>query len=180
MRARSIILMAMLCATVSIPEAASAQLSPQGIFGAMTRPFREMFDHRRHRPAPRRHTANTGKSSADDTDQTDNPSMLGLVGPPAWPSAYADVLGYALWQDDYAQSLRGHGFDVIADTIMKRFEVPRSVARAATSGANVENDASAGNSAAPCDDTSRSQNDWPSARIAQSVKLSRGTKEGAG
>ena len=99
-------------------------------------------------------------------------SRLGWVGPPAWPSAYEDMLGFTFWPDDYASRLRGRGFDVIADTITGRFDLPRPSARTATTGAAVRNDADNETSVERCGDTSSTESNWPTVRVEQILQLS--------
>jgi len=168
MRARTILLMTILSAAVVLPEAAHAQFSPQGMLNGISRPFRSMLGHFGHFPRHRQQAAAMGHSPADAASASAG-SRLGRVGPPAWPSAYEDMLGYAFWPDDYVQRLRGHGFDVIADTITGRFETPRASAQVATTGTAVQSDTNAN---AGCQDTTSAQNDWPSTRLGQTVQLS--------
>jgi hypothetical protein len=171
MRGRIILFVSVLCVMAALPEAAQAQLSPQGIFHTLTRPFRQMLGHfgpHRHHASPR-HTANADPNAEKGPD---TPSQLGMVGPPAWPSAYEDVLGYVFWPDEYAQGApRGHGFDVIADTITGQFE--RARARVATTG-------EAAQPANPCNDAAEAHADWPAARIEQAAQLSDAQKKSLG
>ena len=165
MRGRIILLFAILVMTAVEPQAANA-LSPRGVFGAVTRPFRLMLGHIRH--APRIHNRRAAQQ-ARPTAQ--GPSQLGLVGPLAWPSAYEDVLGYTLWPGDYGANFRAHGFDVISDTVAGRIDPETLRARAsastATNGAAVATSSAAGQ----CDDRATAQDDWPAARIEQSAQL---------
>src|SRR5262249_13197657 len=135
MRGR-IFIIALMLGAISPYEGAYAQLSPQGVLGGITRPFRQMFGHFGHYPRYYRHRAESRGAGAALPCQPPavTGSRLGSAGAPAWPTAYEDVLGFALWPDDYALRLRGRGFDVIADTITGRFEVPRVSARIATTG----------------------------------------------
>ena len=59
MRGRTILLIATLGATIAAAETAHAQLSPQGVLGGMTRPFRQMLGNFGHFPRGRHHRAAT-------------------------------------------------------------------------------------------------------------------------
>jgi hypothetical protein len=177
MHGRTILLIATLSATILLPDAGRAQLSPQGVIGGITRPFRQMLGHFGHFPRARHHRAVAAESRAAAPIPSNETSAsagnrLGWVGPPAWPSAYEDMLGFAFWPDDYASGLRGRGFDVIADTITGRFDLPRSSARTATTGAAVRNDADNEISVERCGDTSSTESNWPALRIQQILQLS--------
>ena len=164
MRAQTILLVAILSATTALPETANAQFSPGGILNGMTRPFRMMLGRFGH--FPRRHSGDAAMPAAGAVR---GDARLGLVGPPAWPSAYEDVVGYAFWPDEYVQRLHGHGFDVIADTITGRLEAPRAPAQASTSGSAVQSDS---DTSAACQDTAIAQKDWPATRLGQTIQLS--------
>lgn len=157
-----------------MPDAANAQLSPQGLLNSVTRPFRHMLGNFGHYSRYRHNAANAERSSAEPTGSNGASAgsdlRLGRAGPPAWPSAYDDVLGYTFWPDDYAQRLRGHGFNVIADTITGRYENPRAPARIATTGSAVQSDSNA--SGAACQDTATTQDNWPAVRIGQTIQVS--------
>lgn len=45
MRWRTTIVLGMLSAAIALPDIAQAQLSPQGIIGGITRPFRQILGH---------------------------------------------------------------------------------------------------------------------------------------
>lgn len=155
---------------------ASAQFG--GLLNGVTRPFRAMLGHLGHFPRYRRHhEANTERAPAD-TGSVATDLRLGRVGPPAWPSAYEDVIGYTFWPDDYVQRLRGRGFDVIVDTLTGRFETPRAPAQASTTGSAVQNDSEA--SATACQDDAADNTNWPSTRIGQTVQLTDAQHDAAG
>ncbi len=170
---RTTILLGMLGAAVAIPDLAQAQFSPQGLIGGITRPFRQMLGHLGHYPRGHRHRTATADSQAPAAAPSNEPppstgSRLGWAGPPAWASAYEDVLGFTFWPDDYAPRLRSRGFDVIADTITGHIDAPRRADRVATTGTGVGSDAS--NAKTVCDD-SGTRNVWPAARIEQILQL---------
>jgi hypothetical protein len=174
MRGRTTLLLAALSVAIPVHETANAQLSPQGLIGGITHPLRQMLGHLGHFPRASRHRGAVSEprtAAADSTNETPPiaGSRLGWVGPPAWPTAFEDVVGFTFWADDYAQRLHGRGFDVIADTISGRVDLPRSGARSATTGIAV-NDASA--AADRCGDTSSTQASWPAARVEQMLQLS--------
>jgi hypothetical protein len=175
MQGRTILLITTLSAAILLPDAGHAQLSPQGVIGGITRPFRQMLGHFGH--FPRRHhraAVESRVAAAAPSNETSASagSRLGWVGPPAWPNAYEDILGFAFWPDDYASRLRGRGFDVIADTITGRFDLPRSSARTATTGAATRNDADNETSVERCGDASGTESNWPASRIQQILQLS--------
>ncbi len=167
MRARTISLLALMFLAIAQPEAANAQFSPRGVLGAVTAPFREMLGHLRHFPP--RHSRRG--ASRQEQAPAPLPSQLGLVGPLAWPSAYEEILGYTFWPGEYAVQFRMHGFDVIADTVVGRFNVPplrgRESARTSTNGAAVSDSSGEG----LCDIGSGAQADWPATRIEQTAQL---------
>jgi hypothetical protein len=186
MRGRTIIIGGVLAAAVLLPEMGRAQLSPHGILSGITRPFRHALGAVGHYPRARYHRRAAARALAAEPRAAaaarEIPgiagSRLGWVGPPAWPTAYEDMLGFTFWPNEYAPRLRGHGFDVIADTITGRFDLPRSLARTATTGSAVKDDSNNDASMGQCVDTGNTETNWPSARIEQSVQLS-GTQRAA-
>jgi LTXXQ motif family protein len=184
MRGRTILLATVLAAAIPLPDTSHAQLSPQGVIGGITRPFRHMLGHLRHFPRGYHHrrTAVESRASAPTPSRATGAtpanaasaiagSRLGWVGPPAWPTAYEDLVGFTLWPNDYASRFRGRGFDVIADTIAGRFDVPRP-ARTATTGTAVTNDAANEPSVERCGDSANADSNWPTARVEQTMQLS--------
>jgi hypothetical protein len=153
MRVPGLVVLGVLIAVLALSPAAEAQLSPQGIIGAATAPLRDMLGHfpraRRH-SAPARHVASAPPAAAANT-------RLAQLGPPAWPSAYADMIGYVFWPGGYSGEVRDRGFDVIAGTIAGPFPT------AATTGAASRD--SAGDCAADVTD------DWPQAQIEKTTQL---------
>ncbi len=175
MRWRTTIALGMLGAAVATPDLAQAQFSPQGLIGGITRPFRQMLGHLGHYPRDHRHrTAAADSQAADGAPSNEAPASagarLGWAGPPSWASAYEDILGFTFWPDDYAARLRGHGFDVIANTISGRFEAPRRTDRVATTGTATGNDAGNDTSKTRCDEAG-TQAVWPAARVEQILQL---------
>jgi len=174
MRGRTFIFAAILSAAIPPSGVADAQLSPQGILGGITRPFRQALGHFGHSPRIHRHRRASEPRAASPAPPSESSaisgSRLGFAGVPAWPTAYEDVLGFAFWPDDYASRLRGRGFDVIADTIAGRFDLPRTSARTATIGAAVTD---ASNSTNRCSEAaSLSRENWPTIRVQQILQVS--------
>lgn len=185
MRGRTIIIGGILTAAILLPDVSRAQFSPQGVFGGITRPFRHALGQLRHYPRARHHRRAAARASASETRAAATReipgiagSRLGWVGPPAWPNAYEDMLGFTFWPNEYAPRLRGHGFDVIADTITRHLDLPRSLARTATTGSAVKDDSGNDGSVNQCADTANTESNWPSSRIEQAVQLS-GTQRAA-
>jgi LTXXQ motif family protein len=176
MHARIILVITTLSAVILPPDAGHAQLSPQGVIGGITRPFRQMLGQFGHFPRARHHRAAAEARAAEAAPSNETSasagSRLGWIGPPAWPNAYEDILGFAFWPDEYASRLRGRGFGVIADTITGRFDLPRSSARTATTGAATRNDADNETFVERCGDASGTENNWPASRIQQILQLS--------
>ena len=171
MRGR-IFIVALMLGTISPYEVAYAQLSPQGVLGGITRPFRQMLGHFGNVPRYYRHRAEArGAAAASPIEPSAiTASRLGSAGTSAWPTAYEDVIGFTFWPDDYASRLRGRGFDVIADTITGRFDMPRVSARTATTGTTAT-DAPSTNGCGG-EPLSNSQESWPAGRIQQILQLS--------
>jgi LTXXQ motif family protein len=176
MRGHGLVVVGVVSVILVLPRAAEAQFSPQGIIGAATAPLRDMlgsFRHRiphfqRHRVVPdARSAANSRGPAATAAPAAD--LWLSRLGPPAWASAYEDLLGYVFWPDDYAQQFKGRGFDVIADTIVGPFAVQTRAA--STTGSTTQD------SAANCDMPSGEQDKWPQTRVEQTLQLSDAQKE---
>ena len=95
MRGRTLIPLIALGAGIALlPDAAGAQLSPQGVLGGITRPFRQVLGHFRHFPrGHHRRTAIESRASAPAPHgypvrfkgKPTAGARLGWVGPPAWP-----------------------------------------------------------------------------------------------
>jgi hypothetical protein len=171
MRGHTVLFITILAAIALLPDIGYAQLSPQGVIGGITRPFRQILGHF---PRARHHRAGGARAVAA-APSSETPSIgprLGWVGPPAWPNAYEDLVGFTFWPDDYAPRLRGRGFDVIADTITGRFDLPRSARTSSTTGAAVRTDADNEPSLDRCSAPSGADSNWPATRIEQMLQLS--------
>jgi len=165
MRGHTILLIALLALLGLRPDSANAQFSPQGILGAVTRPFRHMLGSFGHFP---RHRAIPGAHDGEASPAPNQaPVQFPEIGPPAWPTAFEDILGYTFWPATYAAQVRGHGFDVIADAVTG---APRGTetARAATTGAAVQSDS---DSKTACDTGPEVQIEWPISQVEQMTQL---------
>jgi hypothetical protein len=175
MRVRTVIVAGLLVAAVPLDSPAQAQLSPQGILGGVTRPFRQMLGHLGHFPRSYRHRSSSGAratvATPDRNTQGAVKSRLGRAGPAAWATAYEEVLGFAFWPDDYGAQFRSRGFDLIADTITGRFDRMRAPTRVATTGA-ARSDSGNDVSADQCNDVSTADDKWPASRVEQLLQLS--------
>ena len=173
MRGRVVLVIVAFAATAA-PEVATAQLSPQGIIGGITRPFRHALGHIGLRARARHyHRAASGRTSAARAAAAERAAAaalqegvnarLGWVGPPAWPNAYEDL---------HRVHTLAQRFDVIADTITGRFDLRRSLPRTATTRAAVRSDADNESSLDRCGGVSNTTSNWPSLRIEQILQLS--------
>ncbi len=161
---RGVIFVTMVGVGLVITDAADAQLSPRGIIGGITRPFRAMLGRFGHFPRSYHNTA--GNAPRDSSSVSD----LGQAGPPAWPNAFEDIVGFAFSPDEYAQALHGRGFNTIADTITGHITAQPRARIATTTGAAVSDEAGNGASADSCN-TSSNRNNWPAVRIEQLMQL---------
>jgi hypothetical protein len=166
MRGRLLLLIALLVAPAATPEPALAQFSPGGVIGAVTAPLRHMFGRFGHFPRHRAREARSQRTAAASPTSQQTPSPFGMAGPAAWPTAYADVVGYTFWPADYAEQVRSRGFDVIAESIAPQ-DVPRS-ARVATTGGAVPSEAAI----EACNEPADTQAKWPASRIEQATQMS--------
>lgn len=120
----------------------------------------------------------SSQRTAAVTAQPDEPAAaapagprLGLAGPPAWPSAFEDVIGYALWPKDYAGRLRTHG---IGDVLATAFTPGTALAARARPGATSEPKTtigSGGGESGICQAAAAASSDWPAADIKRSLTL---------
>jgi hypothetical protein len=155
MRGHSFYFIAILTAALALPLPVEAQLSPRGVMGAFTAPFRQMLGHH---PRLHRHHAREAQTARAAPAQ---PAAAGIDALPGWPSAYDDALGFIFWPADYAQKVRSRGFDVLAAAVL---ETPRKPASAATTGAS-------DSASAPCNGADGTQGAWLAGRIEQTVDL---------
>ncbi|HET9716050.1 MAG TPA: Spy/CpxP family protein refolding chaperone [Pseudolabrys sp.] len=153
---------------------AYAQLSPEGILGGVSRPFRHMLGHFGHIPRKHRHRAHSVKSRKQLLSRSASPEMpepnLTPAGPLAWPTAYEEILGFAFWPDDYGPRIRGRGFGLIAATMRGRFSGFRSRG-SATTGAAAKNENGDPASSDRCANATNSIS-WPAVQLKQTVQFS--------
>lgn len=130
----------------------------------MTRPGDDSQRRGSQPPRPAREAA----------QQPGESSQLGMVGPLAWPGAYADVVGFTFWPAAYGERLRAHGIGDVLDTIF----MPRSmlVARSRTELARASTNtpsktAAASSPAVACSSASAEAPDWPASQIERSAQL---------
>ena len=169
MACRGVIFVTMLGVALVTTDVVYAQLSPRGIIGGITRPFRAMLGRFGHFPRSHHHVASAIDRSSGDSAPS-SISEIGQAGPPGWPNAFENVVGFVFSPDEYAQELHGRGFDVIADTIASHIAAQARPRTATTNGTAVRGDANNGASADSCNqDIDR--NNWPAARIQQLMQL---------
>ncbi len=117
--------------------------------------------------------ATTGSASTDEpraVEPVRQAARLGTVGPLAWPSAYEDVVGFALWPKEYGERLRAHGIADVLGTAL----VPSATLAARTRANNAQARADEPNAApvaAGCGSVDLTATDWPIAQIATSIEL---------
>jgi len=169
MRARGIffILTAVLLAAPLLGgDSAMAQLSPGGVFGAVTRPFREMMGilghHRRHHV--RRDRTDRHAASAPQDARADR-SHFGHSGLSAWPDAFEQIVTYTFWPAEGARLVRAQGFNLIATTTTGA-SANRRASRVAAATPSV-----AAADAAGCGDAQATDDRWPSAEVGQMLEL---------
>src|SRR5262249_1450970 len=109
------------------------------------------------------------QTSGGPPSPTQEAMPLGAVGPPTWPTAFEDVIGYTLWPERYGQRLRGHGIsDVLGAIFMStgpwganaRFRGPRSADARTDSAAD-----------SPGGGPGKESADWPAPEIERSISL---------
>jgi len=162
----------LLGAATIAPTAAQAQfpLDPRALLGRMTAPLRQMLPHPSYRQrAIHRGPARDAGAQRETPDQ--DTSRLGIVGPPVWPSAYQDLIGYTFWPNEYAAAYRQHGFGDIATAILTPMTNAPPAAEARRRPAETTGDASTdASSAQPCDEQTV-QTDWPTSQVEQTIQL---------
>jgi len=134
-------------------------------------------------PSPRQRNASLAQPGAegktpfrpgrDGSKGSREQSQLGLVGPLAWPSAYEDVLGFALWPRAYVERLRLHGLTDVLTTIFAPPSMPSAPVEMARASAG-EVAAANGADAAPvgaCQNAVKTSSNWPAAQIERWIEL---------
>jgi hypothetical protein len=101
------------------------------------------------------------------TDRAAN--HFGTVGPAAWPSAYADVIGYTLWPKDYGDRLRTHGIGDVLSTALA--PIAAIEARTKQARADEPNRRAVVPGAVVCGGVDVTDADWPIAEIKSTTEL---------
>ena len=116
MRGRTIIIGGILTAAILLPDVGRAQFSPHGVLGGITRPFRHAFGALGHYPRARHQRRAAARASAAEpraAAMREMPgiagSRLGWVGPPSWPTAYEDMLGFTFCQTNMRSGFAAMG-----------------------------------------------------------------------
>jgi hypothetical protein len=94
---------------------------------------------------------------------------FGTVGPAAWPSAYADVIGYTLWPKEYGDRLRTHGIGDVLSTALA--PVAAIEARTKQARADEPNQPAVVPGAVVCGGVDVTDSDWPIAEIKSTTEL---------
>ena len=107
-----------------------------------------------------------GRSSEPTRMPAPSQARLGTVGPPAWPTAYEDVIGFTLWPKKYGERLRVHG---IGDVLSTAFASGAAIA-ARTQQARA-GDPNGAPVAITCGSVDLTATDWPIAQITGAIEL---------
>jgi hypothetical protein len=94
-------------------------------------------------------------------------SVLGSAGPTAWPSAFEDVIGYALWPTDYGAALRSHGIGDVIETALAPSTTGNIATRRGAQQARADDKAMA---PIGCTGWDVSSSDWPIAKISSIIE----------
>lgn len=178
MRRQIFVMLALLLALGAPPAQAQFALSPRGIFGMVTHPMHEMLWHLRglrhhpHRaagapkPAERAQTKVGALATPPEATAQQDTSRL---------NAYANVLGFAFWPNDYADEFARYGYGDIAVAIAGPLPPPPATdgsarhagtASTATAGRNPAPGGAGGNGAlSVCQNADASTVDWLTGRI---------------
>jgi hypothetical protein len=124
-------------------------------------------------PAPIQRTASAGQDeSAPIPSAGTNARGMGMVGPAAWPTAFEDVIGYALWPKDYGERLRAHGIgDVLATAFTPGAALVARARPNRTKEARSTVGSGGGGDSSICSTTVAASADWPAAEIERTLTL---------
>jgi hypothetical protein len=159
-------------APAAAPDAANAQAAALGVAGPAPSQDSKTQDAQAAAaptPNPQR---NAALAAPDDElrsragEPARSQTRLGTVGPPAWPTAYEDVIGYTLWPKEYGERLRVHG---IGDILSTAF-APSAAIAARTQQARA-GDPNSAPVAVTCGSVDLTANDWPIAQITSTIDL---------
>jgi hypothetical protein len=126
-------------------------------------------------PQPRgRDASRPGRSAPRPAPAQTTPEHFGVVGPPTWPNAYEDILGFTLWPDKYGERLRAHG---IGDVMSALFApVERTAGRGGQATARTRADdatrSDAVGASSTCTSSPPASSNWPAKPIEQAMELS--------
>src|SRR6185437_1598988 len=153
-------------AVMVAPDTAGAQPSPRDIIGALTSPLRGFLGHLHHHRIVR-HRASARETNARIVENSDQPATAGTL---LWPDDYDDVVGFVFWPDDYGRDIQQHGFGDIARAVTG--PLPTRRVASTVGAAPRDSDEAARSGAQPCVSNANEDNDWPGAKIEQTVQLS--------
>src|SRR5262245_13785948 len=172
---------ASLSVLVATPSAVDARkrFGPGAIFGMLTTPLRMMVPrghraraHHHHRNYARSHARPSAPAARPPSDA--RPVTAGAAVAPATAAAmaaafngYEDMLGYALWPEDYADRFWARGYG----------DVMRSVLAPAAAGARDLGPAATNSAASMCDPQAKSRAASPIDRIEKTMTLNQGQRE---
>jgi hypothetical protein len=90
-----------------------------------------------------------------------------VVGPPSWPTAYEDIIGFTLWPQTYGERLRHHG---IGDVLAAILSPPTPVAALARTNVATNNPIETAGTGG-CGSAYQLRADWPAADIERALQL---------
>lgn len=110
-----------------------------------------------------------GRPPRESSPPALEPMPLGAVGPLTWPTAYEDVIGFALWPKRYGERLRSHGIgDVLGAIFMPTGPWAANARLRGPLSADARTAAAAeGTSGCP----GKASTDWPASEIERSISL---------
>lgn len=163
------------------PEPANAQfaLSPRGILGAVSQPFRGLFNHFHRRVVRHHEAAREPTSKAVDVNEAKSteiekaPSQIARETTFDQRNLYESVMAYAFWPSEYGRDFTQFGFGTIAMAITGPSirATPAHWRQVATTGQNTGATQSAGNDFLPsCDIGDNATSDWVTKRIKRGLR----------
>jgi hypothetical protein len=175
-RRQMILALSVLALASFTPATASAQfeLCPGGRLGALTRPLRHILLHHRAHRASRHHHARETRAASRESDTTHDARPV--IAGPIWPDAYAEVVGYVFWPNEYRQNLQQHG---VGDIVMAVIgPLPSRATTVGTAARDTEDTDTIGDAtknadtaAVSCVSSSEKKKTWPAAKIEQAISL---------
>jgi hypothetical protein len=97
-----------------------------------------------------------------------------MVGPPTWPNAYEDILGFTFWPDKYGERLRVHGIGDVMSALFASVEraAGRGGQATARTRANDVTRSDAEGASSTCTSSPPASSNWPAKPIEQAMELS--------